>query len=680
MRQVAAMLLLSLPLFAQSTLSPRVEIALPDVVQFHTELDPQLRWGKGKGFKVSASKLGELRFIVDKQQYVGWTTQCIRVGDDAIVDDKGEFSMRSEPRLVEYDRGGGIVERYELRAEGVEQSWVIAKRPDGEGDLVVEGAISGGLTARRDFNSGGHEFVDQDGVAFVRYGVATAIDGQGVKTKLQVRADDGVVSIVVPNATWSKAAFPLTIDPLFAPARLAPAPRYSHVHVARDSSRRKICIVAQSRPSGGDSDVYVWTCNDDFTGVQLVFARVSDDDDWSSGVAAVASQGRFCVVVVSSASHAHSGRGICYFHDSHVTAFEGGRIAALPIDVMPIGGDRVAGSLTTGTHALCIVRTRVGLTNGWAALRLDAARQVVLARTVLPGFANPTLTRNAASMDDPWVIVSGRRDFLRYWSSGRTESWASTDTRFVFERVDGADGVYGLAARSTVTLRPLMARMEWTSSMTTPRITRYGRSFETLSVIAWDRDSRSHWIARTSTRAGSGFVTAVTRIGGDLQPVESHSVTSWAQEFTFDDTNRRFVVISSDGPTIWARHLSHDWRTVNRYLGSSCGITISANHPPYAGSSFYEVRGSTSRNGWHVLYISRRANTRYNAIGSCPLFVDLAAPYLIDSVLVRRDATSTLRHRLPLPSDPALHGSLFMQWINWGTRETSNMLWANIWP
>ena len=671
-RELSVFLLLAAPVFAQSTLSPPVKIAIPDVVPFHKELHPQYLWGKGKGFKVRAAKSGELRFLVDKGQYLGWTTQRIRVGDDDIVNSQGEFSMSHDESNVRYDRGSGVVERYELSAKGLEQSWILDKRPNGEGDLVVEGAIGGGLIPRRDFNTGGHEFVNKDGVAFVRYGTAMAIDAKGTKTELQVNAEDGAASIVVPYQTWSSAAFPLTIDPLWLPTAIAGSGDITPF-VAFDSRANKLCIAGFN-----DEGVFAWISDPDFSNQQLIFSLIGADRQNCSGVACVESQSKFCVLTTEL--HGTVQTSSVHLPDSRRPAFGAGRGVALPQhygilelrQTLPMAA--IAGSTGNGTMAL-VTGHDWAVTGASSFVLLDVATFSVVRTGPLPPPSGYALSQPffwltaAASAADPWVISVGLGSLVRVWPSGRTDV-REYGRAFAAVAFGGHRGTYRLM-RWDPSGDEILNRVDWPNTATSP--TFHGPIFSSRNRIrrhlAFDSTTLSHCI---TVRGGY-----IERFGYDGL-VEVVPFPDTRAKTLFDRRNRRFVLVSASSGQVRGWHLNHDRRTSNEHLGTACGLAISANHPPYAGSAHYQVNGLTLRSNTHFLYISKLWGR--GTIGSCPIYVELRSPWLVATVPVRPDARGRLVHPLPLPSDPALHGPLYMQFVNFLHRESSNLLKANIWP
>ncbi|MBI4953407.1 MAG: hypothetical protein HY908_15360, partial [Myxococcales bacterium] len=119
-----------------------------------------------------------------------------------------------EGQLV-VDRGAGLREIVRNGEHGVEQSWTLESRPEGQGDLevrvVVEGARLTGVT-----ESGLHFADDASGLG-VRYGHGTWIDAHGRRLAVRAAWEQGAVVLRVPAAALDAAAYPAELDPLISP-------------------------------------------------------------------------------------------------------------------------------------------------------------------------------------------------------------------------------------------------------------------------------------------------------------------------------------------------------------------------------------------------------------------------------------------------------------------------------
>ena len=128
----------------------------------------------------------------------------------------GKASRVEDDGGLALDRGG-LVERLQNSAAGVEQSWAFASKPAGAGDLVVRVRASGQRYAGA--TAGGLHFADSEGGVGVRYGHATFVDGAGKRTAVPARYVGGEIVLRVPAAVIDAAAYPAVLDPVISSER-----------------------------------------------------------------------------------------------------------------------------------------------------------------------------------------------------------------------------------------------------------------------------------------------------------------------------------------------------------------------------------------------------------------------------------------------------------------------------
>jgi hypothetical protein len=112
-----------------------------------------------------------------------------------------------------YHRSANVEERYEVRAEGVEQSFVFTALP-GRGDLVVRCRLDGELAPFGEVAPGGGLQFLVPGLGGVSVGAVTGIDADGDRCHGAVRLVDGQLELSLPAAFVDNAALPLVLDPL----------------------------------------------------------------------------------------------------------------------------------------------------------------------------------------------------------------------------------------------------------------------------------------------------------------------------------------------------------------------------------------------------------------------------------------------------------------------------------
>ncbi len=134
-------------------------------------------------------------------------------GDALLSQSSGTAQAQRAGNRVEFERPGGIVERYDVTRDGLELSFLVPTRPAGNGDLLVRGRLETELTLAGSTAQGGLRF-ELPGVGGVEIGGVTAIDARGSQIAGALRSTDGYLELVVPGAFLDQAHFPLVIDPL----------------------------------------------------------------------------------------------------------------------------------------------------------------------------------------------------------------------------------------------------------------------------------------------------------------------------------------------------------------------------------------------------------------------------------------------------------------------------------
>ncbi len=141
-----------------------------------------------------------------------FTFESVRRGDAVVHEAANAEPRQQDDYRVTFARGGGVTERYDVRVDGVEQSFVFDHPLPGNGDLVVRGALSTEL--------GGQTGVYRDGMRFscehgaVTIGKVTGIDAIGSRVQGSLRYDGEHLDLVLPDFFVANARYPLVLDPL----------------------------------------------------------------------------------------------------------------------------------------------------------------------------------------------------------------------------------------------------------------------------------------------------------------------------------------------------------------------------------------------------------------------------------------------------------------------------------
>lgn len=146
-----------------------------------------------------------------------WSWQTLawgREGDRRIA---GEAQLSGAGNRVTYTRPG-LVEWYENRAEGLEQGFTVLERPAGEGELVIEGALSsptvdwGRAIPRMELDGQTLSLTDRQGVPVLQITELAALDASGARLPARMEVEGNAARIWVDDG---EAFYPITIDPLW---------------------------------------------------------------------------------------------------------------------------------------------------------------------------------------------------------------------------------------------------------------------------------------------------------------------------------------------------------------------------------------------------------------------------------------------------------------------------------
>ncbi len=161
-------------------------------------------------------------------------------GDTTLLRAAEHTPQRSHDRTAVHYAWPGVDERYEARAEGLEQSFVFAQRPAGRGDLAVALDITTDLRA-----APGHtiRFRDERGNG-VDVGGVTGIDANGTRCAGTITHTATGLSLSLPAWFVDRAVYPLVLDPLIGTATEAlPNADSDYPDVAYDAYTDTYCVV-----------------------------------------------------------------------------------------------------------------------------------------------------------------------------------------------------------------------------------------------------------------------------------------------------------------------------------------------------------------------------------------------------------------------------------------------------
>lgn len=247
-----------------STAILRGQAVSETLVPIHTaEADMGLSygvWAAGNDYKVSfhdgATFVPFLGKDYPHNQPLKWRTTSVQLGGLELATHAPRLSYQG--MRAEYDLGS-VIEAYDVRSAGVEQTFVLQQRR-ADGDLVIRGAVQSQLHAN---NVGAaHQplhFLDAQGLHLATYGAATAIDANGRMAPMTTSIENGEVTLRLEAAWLATASFPVTVDPLLGPGSQISGNTRDEVDVVRDSESvlEAVWMGYVVWASASDRDVYL---------------------------------------------------------------------------------------------------------------------------------------------------------------------------------------------------------------------------------------------------------------------------------------------------------------------------------------------------------------------------------------------------------------------------------------
>lgn len=240
-------------------------------------------WAAGEGYKASFDDgmtfVPYLGRAYPHNQPFAWQTTSVRVGEhELLVPSKGPTRTHTDFHVA-FDHGA-VVEAYDVLERGLEQTFVLAQRPPGDGDLVVRGALTTALqTAPVEGVHGDLTFFDAHGQPILTYGRAVAIDKDGDRFAMTTTCANGVVQLRLPAADLRRVDFPLTVDPLLARVTLdtlasTVAPGETDTCVAQDQTGYDTATATTRYASAADGDLVTYLSTSTLNGAGVAFSQI----------------------------------------------------------------------------------------------------------------------------------------------------------------------------------------------------------------------------------------------------------------------------------------------------------------------------------------------------------------------------------------------------------------------
>jgi hypothetical protein len=218
-------------------------------------------WAVGRDYKAALSRSG-ITFVpalgqgVPQNRELGLSLTRVHRGEVTLWDENAapDGVLFAGERHVAIEHRD-FVERYDARAEGVEQSFVFAQRPAGEGDLVVRCAVNTALQAT--VRDDGTLFLHDGAVGGVTIGTVTGIDALGRRCRGGLMLREGTLELRLPAAFVDAASYPMILDPLLAAGFLvgSATENEDQVDAAYGSATDTTLVVWRRSYSGTDQDI-----------------------------------------------------------------------------------------------------------------------------------------------------------------------------------------------------------------------------------------------------------------------------------------------------------------------------------------------------------------------------------------------------------------------------------------
>lgn len=625
----------------------------------------------------------------------------------------------ASPDRCEYDLGP-VLEAYDLRDDGVEQTFVLRQAPGG--DLEITGTITTDLWSEPMQGHGAVE-LRAPGGGGLRYGAVTVVDGNGASLPIQTDWRGDHVVLRVPGDWLASAKYPVVIDPLLSPLTVQGTTgaddRVTHVAIDRDdrSGSRNLGIGIERTFAQGDTDVYFVLADDGFTNPVVVFSRVTNAPAGAPDLAYVHASNRWVMVWQAGVD----GSETCLYHlhqggdasvGSQLTQFTsqaGGRQRK-----PKVSGSRR--SFSTSTTALLVREWEpAGTTGDTAGTQIWASRlNVASGQEQAPFWVGGT---NMIDVGRPAVNKdSGDGSFVvayQYWSGLVVQRWQVAVRRIgqdgtlsgsvlytdrtnfqehlLSPQVDGRDGrfVLGFGTTSSVgnpgkiadidasTLRAM--RFDWADNQGQGVVIGYSDSLVQgasagyrVDSIGHDSDTRSHWAVTYRSNVSNSVFLRVLGYRGIARWSETVSTNgARSSAVVYDDDNDRFAIaygqaIGTNEDRVRGVRFDYPAQNLPSIYGSGCGQGYMSWFNGFRiGSEFPTVRLiGAPPSGFALLLMSARdADIALAPFGlpGCRLLVDPSNGVYVGALGMTINGGGAAGLTIPLPESLG-NADVFFQW------------------
>ncbi len=688
-----------LPVQAQdsSRSQPSPEAAAAEwMIPLHTQPDDvdgaaYGTWAAGPDYKASFDD-GFTFYPVLGEDYprnlpLRWRTEDISAGGVSLIGAMPAASRHAANWRYEL-RYGTVTEAYDIRTDGVEQTFVLHRDAGGH-DVVVTGRIDTELhgqptSARVQALS----FADDAGRPIVRYGEALAFDALGRTIPVTTSFDGERIRLTVDGRWLDNAAFPVTIDPLTSSKLIAVTTAFvNYPNVARDTINDRLMTTYSRASSGSDYDLIGRLLTDDFNNLGLVFMDITAN--WSTRYASVAYARSADKWIIAFGRENLPGAGVrLYYHDGTSTASMSGNTVFVP---RPVGYQdqvpSIGGNATDSAAGRAYLAFRRDQGSGSPNTMHSRIYGVLIdPQNETLGPANNLRTRAVFTTYDAeapcvtpdngglgaWIIGWQEQDH----TFGPGDAWdiyiqqvrafgqigfetkvgdpGATNRHKLRPQVAGSGGNFLLTYFTRDNVLPFSdltgdemftQRFSWPDSFASPTY-RAPRSLVagpgnglrtnvTNRAIAFDADTESHWAVGYRTVANDSFVARLGWRGGVVEsavvyadPVDA----AGSSGLCYNEDAHEFAIVfgTQQFNRLQGRRFQYQ-AAANIVFGLSCGpLTIAGDNrgkfdQPFAGSQWYQVTLDGVPNQPAALFLG--LNRGSTPIAGCTLLIDPAVGF-----------------------------------------------------
>ena len=695
---------------ATAGLAAQQPVALEDslLVPLHDVVDAdgdRAAWAAGSDYKASFGE--HFRFYpVLGASYadnlpLGLRTLDVQVGGRSVLAADQRIGSVEGDRYYGYDLGG-IVERYEIRSDGVEQTFLIDRRPSGAGDLeVVVEVVSALQASPRTARHGSIDFFDDAGRPLVRYGSAFAIDATGARANMATSYDGHALRLHLDGSWMARAVFPLTVDPLLTEIGVSSVisqnvDTRNRGITFRDTSSGGVLVTFARQSSASDFDAFAIAADTFLSTTRVIYSDVDASANTSEIDADYIFEDDVWLIASSRSKRVTARRTSTlriYIDDAESPQLNRGTIVDVPKasnQTMrhPRVGGRTIRNSSTGVVVfqsdITTVEANTGNTKVFM-VPVDAAARTVGTPVQMgtPGTTidseSPVVSRHAdgnswlavwqqrLTVNSPFVVMGQRLNKIGTLSSPAVLAQVTGTPHHVKPIVDGQNGKYAIAwtradsPNDTTGTEIVARRVDWISSTNPPQLgaTRQVATagtglLETLDM-AFDTDTKSHWAlsyhAGFGTRSEGVEIARLGHSAGVVERVATVIRTSSGGGIDYSNRLAGFAFVYQDTAnllgTVYGQFLMHGAAQTTNY-GVGCGAQITAE-TPYAGQEGFNIyffdSGTASANQPGVLFLgTQRVSVPVNIGAACQLNV---LPIVQVPVMITPNGFATVEFDLP---------------------------------